>query len=300
MLGPLREGDQPKIGRFCANLGQCAPLPRHPPNPSVTRVDLLGIAPIAWTSETPPPTFPMLEAIEKLLVLQDRDRRLLRLRAEVADIEPQRRLVLTHRSGAEQEFEKARHNAHQLESDRKKLELEVESKKELISKYAAQQWLTRKNEEYKALSHEIETCKAAISQLDDQQLVLMEKIDAANQQVAAAAAALKKAKADSELQIQQMNEAETRLRKQLADAEQARADAASPIESILLGRYERILKSKGDKVVVDVQRGVCGGCHMKLSRQDVIDCQADRDIIHCPNCARILYYLPGMDITPLE
>jgi len=242
----------------------------------------------------------MLEAIEKLLVLQDRDRRVIRLRAEVADIDPQRRLVQTRRTNAELEFEKARHQAHSLESERKKLELEVESKKELISKYSAQQWQTRKNEEYKALTHEIDACKAAISSLDDQQIAIMEKIEAAERVVATATAALKQAKADSELQLQQMAEAETRLKKQLADAEEARTTAASAIDPILLGRYERILKSKGDKVVVDVQRGVCGGCHMRLSRQNVLDCQADRDIVQCPNCARILYYLPGMDTTAVE
>lgn len=242
----------------------------------------------------------MLEAIEKLLVLQDRDRRVIRLRAEVADIDPQRRLVQTRRTNAEQDFDKAKHGSHQLESERKKLELEVESKKELIAKYSAQQWQTRKNEEYKALSHEIETCKAAISSLDDQQIVLMEKIENAERLVAVAAENLRKAKADAEVQLQQMADAETRLRKQLADAEAARATAAEAIDPILLGRYERILKSKGDKVVVDVQRGVCGGCHMKLSRQNVIDCQADRDIVQCPNCARILYYLPGMDTTAAE
>ena len=133
----------------------------------------------------------MLEAIEKLLVLQDRDRRLIRLRVEVADIDPQRRLVQTRQANAVIDFDKAKHNGHQLESDRKKLELEVDSKKEQIAKYGAQQWLTRKNEEYKALSHEIETCKGIISSLDDQQIVLMEKIEAAERQVAAAAEVLR-------------------------------------------------------------------------------------------------------------
>ncbi len=67
-----------------------------------------------------------------------------------------------------------------------------------------------------------------------------------------------------------------------------------------LDRYERILKSKGDKVVVGVERGVCGGCHMRLSRQDVINCQANREIINCPNCGRILYYTSDMDVKAAE
>ena len=242
----------------------------------------------------------MLEAIEKLLILQDRDRRLLRLRAEVADIDPQRRLVQARRSGSEQAFEQARHQVHHLESERKKLELEVEAKKELINKYATQQWQTRKNEEYKALSHEIEMCKDAIRHFDDQQLALMEQIEAAEGQLAAAAEAQRKARSDGEVQFQQMTDAETRLRKQLEEAEQARSEVAQTLDPALLTRYERILKSKGDRVVVSVERGVCGGCHMKLSRQNVIDCRSDRDIVNCPNCNRILYYLPGMDVTAVE
>lgn len=242
----------------------------------------------------------MLEALEKLLVLQERDRRLLRLRAELADVEPQRRLVLTRRTTAEQEFEKSKLLGNQLESERKRLELDVEAKKALIEKYSAQQWQTKKNEEYKALTHEIETCRKGIRDLEDQQLGVMERIEAAEKQTAAATEVLKKARADAEVQLQQCADAEARLRKQLAEAEQTRADAAASVDPFILGRYERILKNRGDKVIVDVERGVCGGCHMKLARQEVINCQASKEIINCPNCGRILYYLPGMDVTAAE
>jgi predicted nucleic acid-binding Zn-ribbon protein len=242
----------------------------------------------------------MLESIEKLLILQDSDRRLIRLHAELADIDPQRRLVLGRKATAEQEFEKARHQGLHLESERKKLELEVEARKELIAKYSAQQWQTRKNEEYKALSHEIETCKGAIRSLDDQQIGLMEQIEAAEKHTQAATATLRQARADADLQLQQYADAETRLRKQLAEAEAVRARHAQTVDPLLLTRYERILKSKGDKVVVDIVRGVCGGCHMKLARQDVINCQADREIVQCTNCGRILYYTRDMDVKPLE
>ncbi len=43
----------------------------------------------------------------------------------------------------------------QIESARKELELEVEAKKQMIARYANQQFQTRKNEEYRALAHEI-------------------------------------------------------------------------------------------------------------------------------------------------
>ncbi len=57
------------------------------------------------------------------------------------------------------------------------------------------------------------------------------------------------------------------------------------------------MRSKGENVVVGVDHGVCGGCHMKLPPQLVISCQARKDIITCSNCGRILYYTSDMDLT---
>ena len=62
----------------------------------------------------------------------------------------------------------------------------MESKKQLIEKYSLQQFQTKKNEEYRALGHEIDGCKAAISKLDDQQIEFMEQIEAAQRLSAAA------------------------------------------------------------------------------------------------------------------
>jgi predicted nucleic acid-binding Zn-ribbon protein len=242
----------------------------------------------------------MLEAVEKLLILQDHDRRLLRLQAELANVEPQRRLVLQRRSSSEEAFESARQAVLHLETERKRLELDTEAQKALIIKYSAQQWQTRKNEEYKALTHEIEGCQAAIRKLDDQQLEVMERLEAAERNVAAATEERRLARADTDAQILQLATTETRLQKQLADAQATRSEFAATVDPLLLPRYERLLKTKGDKIIVSVERGVCGGCHMKLARQDVINTQAGRDLVQCPNCGRILYYLAGMDVKHAE
>src|SRR6185369_3632586 len=107
----------------------------------------------------------MLDTIEKLLILQDRDRRIRRLNGELAHIEPERQGLKSRAAGAQTALDTAKTRVKQIESDRKNLELEVEAKKQLISKYANQQLQTRKNEEYRALANEIDTCKAAIFQI---------------------------------------------------------------------------------------------------------------------------------------
>jgi hypothetical protein len=79
----------------------------------------------------------MFETIEKLLILQDRDRKIRRVTAELAHIEPERQALKAKASGAQAGLDAAKTKVKELESRRKDLELEVEAKKQLITKYAA-------------------------------------------------------------------------------------------------------------------------------------------------------------------
>src|SRR5260370_41530577 len=108
----------------------------------------------------------MFETIEKLLILQDRDRRIRRVKGELAHIEPERQMFQTRAVGAQTGLEAAKNRVRQIESDRKNLELEVETKKQLIAKYANQQLQTRKNEEYRALTHEIDMWKQEVFNIE--------------------------------------------------------------------------------------------------------------------------------------
>src|SRR5260370_1307923 len=126
----------------------------------------------------------MTEVLEKLLILQDRDQRISRLQAELARMEPERQSFRTKAAAAQQALEQAKGRVKQLESDRKNLELEVETKKELIAKYSLQQFQTRKNEEYRALAHEIQMCNQEIVKIEDQELELMEQAELAQKDVA--------------------------------------------------------------------------------------------------------------------
>src|SRR5689334_22023520 len=157
----------------------------------------------------------MLPVIENLLVLQDRDRKVMRVEAELSNIAPERDALENRAKQAQARLEAAKQRAKQIESDRKKLELEVEGKKGQIEKYSLQQFQTKKNEEYRALAHEIEMCKAAITKLDDEQIIFMEQAEVANKEAAEigkeAAALLK----DVELAKAALADKEVRLAREL-------------------------------------------------------------------------------------
>ena len=242
----------------------------------------------------------MLETIEKLLVLQDRDRKIHRVQEELAQIAPERETLRNRASSTQTQLDAAKNRVKQIESERKRLELEVESKKTQIEKYANQQLQTRKNEEYKALAHEIETCKGDIMKIEDQEIVLMEQTEAAQKEVVRANGEANEAKKLADSLIAELGQREENFKKELAALQQGRAELAAVVDESARNRYERLLKSKGDNVVVGVQHGVCGGCHMKLQQQLIVSCQAQKEIVTCSSCGRILYYTRDMDLATTE
>jgi predicted nucleic acid-binding Zn-ribbon protein len=239
----------------------------------------------------------MFEMIEKLLILQDRDKKIQRVKTELYHIEPERHGLKTKASGAQSALDAAKLRGKELESRRKDLDLEVQSKKQLIEKYANQQLQTRKNEEYRALAHEIEMCKEAIFKIEDQEIELMEQGEAAQKTVVAATKLAAEAKKLMDEQVAQLGAREENLKQELAELETNREALASAVDESSRSRYERLLKSKGDNVVVGVQHGVCGGCHMRLPTQLIVTCQAQQELVGCINCGRILYYTRDMDLA---
>ena len=175
----------------------------------------------------------MLDVIEKLLILQDRDRKLRRIKGELARIEPERHSFQTKTAGAQSALEAARTRVKQTESERKTLELEVESKKQLIARYANQQLETRKNEEYRALNHEIDNCKKDIFEIENKELELMEQAEAAQREVLTATQALAHAKKVMEEQLSALAAREANLKRELAELETNREELFAAVE---LGR----------------------------------------------------------------
>jgi hypothetical protein len=242
----------------------------------------------------------MQEIIEKLLILQDRDRKLLRVSQELAHIGPEREGLRAKASATQSQLEAAKLRVKQIESERKQRDLEIEGKKSQIEKYANQQLQTRKNEEYRALAHEIEMAKEAIFKIEDAEIVLMEQAEVAQKEVARATTEAAAAKKLVEEQITKLDQREQNLKKDQAELQTGRAQLAGAVDDSTRNRYERLFKQKGENVVVGVEHSACGGCHMKLPAQVVNDCRAQSEIVTCPNCGRILYFTRDMILTAAD
>lgn len=180
--------------------------------------------------------------------------------------------------------------AQRIETQRKELDLEVQSHKQQIAKYRQQQLQTRKNDEYAALGHEIERAEKRIVEIEDRELDLMEKFDAAQKAIASEGAQVAEFERAVRAQISDVERKLKAVESQIAEADAAREEARSKIPPNILKRYQRILDHRGDAALVPlVHNSTCGGCHMKVTSQTALDVKAARGLVACENCGRILY-----------
>lgn len=231
----------------------------------------------------------MLPSIEKLLTLQDRDQKLKAVLTEIAALPGEKAARDRELKAADDRLEAARTRQKEIEVERKKLEVEVKAKQDQIARYRNQQLETRKNEEFSALRHEIEVAEKAVTELEDRELVLMEEAESLKPALAAAqeAHAAEKKKVESHM-------ASLTIRKENLEARQKELEAERPgfaegIEEDLLDRYERLFKSKNGLALTTVEHETCSGCHMKVTHQTILEVKAEKAIVGCPQCGRILY-----------
>jgi len=231
----------------------------------------------------------MLEAIEKLLALQDKDQRLRSLRQELqaipAEITTKEKLIADSASRLEQ----ARTRAKMIEVEKKTLQVEASSKRDQIARYKTQQMQTRKNEEFTALAHEIAGAEKVVSGIEDKELALMEEAESLRPQIAIAEKTYAEEKARYDGQISVLREKSTNIQSRIAELEAIRPAATEGIDEDLLERYERLFKNKNAHAIVALEHEVCMGCHMKVTSQTGLELRANKTIVSCPQCGRILH-----------
>jgi uncharacterized protein len=231
---------------------------------------------------------------ESLLILQDRDLKRLGLEAQLKAVPVDIAAVEQKIAAEKAAIETAKAELRGLESKKKLIETEIGSAEEKLAKYRTQQSQVRKNEEYQALGHEIETTQAAIGAFEENELQIMYGIDEAKKKFAAAEAALKANISGHEGRIRALRERETNLAVELKAAQAEVAAAREPVGVPTLRLYDRI-GARQRPVVVPVHGGKCGGCHLKVSGEVESAVRGKNSdplaqLATCDQCGRIVYW----------
>lgn len=230
--------------------------------------------------------------LEKVLILQDRDAKRLSLEAQLKAVPGDIGLVESRIAKEKAAIEDARTELKHLESQKKLLETEIGSAEDKLAKYRTQQLSVRKNDEYQALGHEIETTGGQIGELEGRELEIMYAIDEAKKRFAAAEAELKQNISGHESRIATLKERQGSLQAELKTAEADVAAARQPLDEPTLRLYDRIA-GRQMPVCVPLHDSKCGGCHLKVSSEVESAARGkagNAQLPACDQCGRLVYW----------
>jgi predicted nucleic acid-binding Zn-ribbon protein len=140
------------------------------------------------------------------------------------------------------------------------------------------------------LQHELASLKRRQSDLEDQELELMERLEVAEKALAAAQSGLDQARADLERATQLRDDALADIADGTKKHEAARAEVAGGISAPLLTLYDRIRTQTGSTGAAMLKARQCQGCRLELYGNELSAVRnADpHEVVRCENCGRIL------------
>ncbi len=229
-----------------------------------------------------------MSVIDNLLAVQERDIRIRQIRKELKDI-PQRQQAEKTRLAQHQEaLASAEGSLKKLLADVKQLELEIDTHRQRINKLRQQQMDLKTNKEFKTMEGEIKVVAEEIAAVEDRELVLMESLETAKQDVDSRKRDMAEEQVAVDADVKQLDARAVRLQAELRDEESARSAVAREVAPEWLTRYESVITRRESALVV-VENGVCGGCHMKLPPSTVHGARKRLHMVTCDYCGRLLY-----------
>lgn len=233
-------------------------------------------------------------ALEALLILQDRDSKRLGVEVQLKSV-PHDIAAVEQRIATEREaLDASRAELKDLEVRKKALETDIGVAEEKIAQYRTQQLAIRKNDEYQAMGHQIETVQGQIGELEGREIELLYAIDEAKGRYSAAEAEMKANISGHEARIRMLREREASLGAELKVMQAEVAAARAPVDERWLRLYDRIA-TLNHPVIVPIVAGKCGGCHLKVS-SEVESATRSKGVdptaapATCDQCGRIVYW----------
>lgn len=231
----------------------------------------------------------MQDEVRALLILQDRDRRLLALAKELEKLPQDEARARAKLAGDEASVAKAHQALLDCELRVKKIELEAETRRTTIKRLKLQQFETRKNEEFQALGHEITRYEKDLDNFETKELEAMDEVDGFRAALKVTEAALTRTRALVEEDLAAIKERHARTEVERAEVISQREKLVQQVPESILPLYLRLMKTKAGLAVAPMRDGKCEGCHMKLITSTVMKVQTGREIAQCEDCGRILY-----------
>lgn len=234
----------------------------------------------------------MQEWATKLLALQEIDLQAAKLSQQLVQLPARQKESETLYAAEAKAYADAKQALQTAELTLKKLSSEETEQTRKKREFQQKTTQIKRNEEYKDAMEQLKHFDEAISKLEDQQLELMEKIEAAKVLAASKKKAFDLAEkrvagVKSDLAMLQEN-----CKKQLEELKARRPAAVAAVDPALLRQYDHLRSNRNANPLlpcaVPVISESCGRCHMKVSPHKS-QLASKGEVVYCENCGAILY-----------
>ena len=233
----------------------------------------------------------MLPELERLIGLQELDKEILdlslnldRLPQELKKKDQEMAALEAEKSAFSQELEMLQGQLREMEAEVTDLEEGIKASRQRLMDIS-------KELELKAMLKEIGFREDQRDQKETRVLELLDQVEAQKQTLTEKEQVLQGRQKDYKRQAAEVAARVEELEKQRAVLEEKRDILKQELPAPLLKRYDFIRQRRNGSAISEVKEGVCLGCHMNILPQQFIDLQKGEDLIQCPHCQRILYWV---------
>ncbi len=232
----------------------------------------------------------MDEQLNLLIQLQEIDGKIRVLTDKKKNLPGALAEIQNKRTAIGAELEKVKENLNIAQKSKRDRDKDLEVGAQKVEKLKARTSEIKTNKEYQALLKEIETAQQENKAIEDDILLLMEKIDSASAAIAVAEKQAREQEALLQAEQKQQEAEFAKIEESLKEIEAARRDSISRIQQSILSQYQALLASKGGIAMAEARGESCSGCYMSIPPQVFVNVKKNDGIITCPHCGRILYY----------
>jgi predicted nucleic acid-binding Zn-ribbon protein len=141
-----------------------------------------------------------------------------------------------------------------------------------------------------SLQSELEALARRISTLEDEELEVMEQLEAAQAELDEAVAALDAETASRDALVAARDEKIAALDAEAAEAAAARESIRPNVPDDLFTLYQKVAANHGGLGAAALRARRCQGCHLEINGADLRELAAEPEdtVLRCPECSRIL------------
>ncbi len=229
--------------------------------------------------------------LQALVRLQSIDDQVTELQAELKKIPSLVEAENAYLRDFEDALQTAEAALEAMQKRQRETEGEIQMTEEKLREIRGKQALVKTNEEYRALTNEIEAGQTKIGGLEERVLECMEGLDPLKNEFAEARKGLEEAKNKVKMSVEKIKDAQARLNHELEKCQRERETAWGEVSADWQSRYSTIRKGRGGTAVVPIIERTCQGCRMSETIQRFFEIRDSKDeISSCSNCGRIIYY----------